>query len=57
MGFSVGGGYQRQDLRLGLSYRLRIWQNPDYALLPMQGSQAEDLSTRISNQLLFYLSF
>jgi hypothetical protein len=57
MGFSVGGGYQRQDLRLGLSYRLRIWQNPDYALLPLQGSPANDLNTRISNQLLFYLSF
>jgi len=56
MGFSVGGGYQKKALQLGVSYRLRIWENPDdkfVADLPPE----EAIATRMSNQLLFFIAF
>ena len=58
MGFSLGGGVHRKDMQLGLSYRLRIWQNPAAGLLSVQDAQEQQqLTTRISNQVLFYLTF
>ena len=58
MGFSLGGGVHRKDVQLGLSYRLRIWQNPAAGLLSVQDAQEQQqLTTRISNQVLFYLTF
>ena len=56
MGFSIGGGYHKKDFQLGLSYRLRIWQNPDDLLL-INSELDEELNKRISNQVLFYLTF
>lgn len=57
IGFGVGGGVHKKDMQLGLSYRLRIWQNPDAELVRLSYTQEEELNTRISNQLLFYLTF
>lgn len=56
MGFSLGGGYHKKDFQLGLSYRLRIWQNPDNALL-IDTELDEEFNDRIANQVLFYLIF
>jgi len=57
MGFSIGGGYHKQDVQLGLAYRLRVWQNPAASLLLDREDLEEEFNTRISNQLLFYLTF
>jgi hypothetical protein len=55
MGFSVGGGYQKNALQLGVSYRLRIWENPEDLLL-MEMTEG-DINKRVSNQLLFFIAF
>jgi len=55
MGFSVGGGYQKNALQLGVSYRLRIWENPDDEF--MVDMDEEEIATRFSNQLLFFIAF
>jgi len=55
MGFSVGGGYQKNALQLGVSYRLRIWENPEDQFL-MELSE-DDIKTRVSNQVLFFIAF
>jgi hypothetical protein len=55
MGFSVGGGYQKNAMQLGVSYRLRIWENPEDLLLTEMA--AGDINTRVSNQLLFFMAF
>jgi hypothetical protein len=55
MGFSVGGGYQKNALQMGVSYRLRIWENPEDQLL--MEMVEEDFDRRVSNQVLFFISF
>ncbi len=54
MGFSLGGGYRKKDIQLGVSYRLRIWDNPEELIL---AEIEQDLNKRMSNQILFVLSF
>jgi hypothetical protein len=55
MGFSVGGGYQKNALQMGVSYRLRIWENSEDPFLVELDE--EDFSTRMSNQVLFFIAF
>jgi len=55
LGFSVGGGINRRDLRLGFAYRFRIWDNPENPFL--SGEKMQELETRVSNQFLFTLVF
>jgi len=55
MGFSLGGGYQKKEVQLGVSYRLRIWDNPDDPFL--MAVSDEDIKTRVSNQVLFFIAF
>jgi hypothetical protein len=55
MGFSVGGGINRRDLRLGFAWRFRIWDNPEQQFLDEQ--EMRELETRVSNQFLFTLMF
>ena len=55
MGFSVGGGINRRDLRLGFAWRFRIWDNPEQQFLDDQ--EMQELETRVSNQFLFTVMF
>jgi hypothetical protein len=55
LGFSVGGGINRKDLRVGFAYRFRIWDNPEDQFLKEKGM--EELQTRVSNQFLFTIVF
>jgi len=55
MGFSLGGGYQKNALQVGVSYRLRIWETPEEGML--MAVAEEDLRTRMSNQVLFFIAF
>jgi hypothetical protein len=55
MGFSVGGGIHRRDLRLGFDWRFRIWDNPEQQFLDEQ--EMRELETRVSNQFLLTLMF
>lgn len=55
LGFSIGGGIQRQGIRLGFAYRLRIWEQPTEQLLAVENE--ENLNNRISNQFLFSVAF
>jgi hypothetical protein len=55
LGFSIGGGINRRDLRLGFAWRFRIWDNPEDQFL--QEQEIQELDTRISNQFLFTLLF
>jgi len=55
MGFSVGGGIHRKDLRLGFAWRFRVWDNPEQQFLDEQ--EMRELETRVSNQFLFTLMF
>jgi hypothetical protein len=55
MGFSVGGGIHRRDLRLGFAWRFRVWDNPEQQFLDEQEMREEE--TRVSNQFLLTLMF
>ena len=55
MGFSIGGGIQRRDLRLGFAWRFRVWDNPEQQFLDEQEMREQE--TRVSNQFLFTLLF
>jgi hypothetical protein len=55
LGFSIGGGVNRRDVRLGLAYRFRIWDNPEDQFFKERDT--EELETRLSNQVLFTLVF
>ena len=55
MGFSVGAGIQRRDLRLGFAWRFRVWDNPEQQFLDEQEMREQE--TRVSNQFLFTLLF
>jgi hypothetical protein len=55
LGFSVGGGVNRRNVRLGFAYRFRIWDNPEDQFFKEQ--DMEELETRLSNQVLFTLVF
>ena len=55
MGFSVGGGIQRRDLRLGFAWRFRVWDNPEQQFLDER--EMRELETRVSNQFLLTLMF
>jgi len=55
MGFGVGGGIHRRDLRLGFAWRFRVWDNPEQHFLDEQEMREEE--TRVSNQFLFTLLF
>ncbi len=55
MGFSVGGGIHRRDLRLGVAWRFRVWDNPEQQFLDEQ--EMRELPTRVSNQFLLTLLF
>ena len=55
LGFSLGGGINQRDFRLGLAYRFRIWENPEN---PFQSEdRMEPFEKRVSNQFLFTLVF
>jgi len=47
----------RQNMRLGLAYRLRLWESPDDNFLIDEEDTQRDFSHTITNQLLFSLSF
>jgi hypothetical protein len=55
LGFSIGGGVNRRDVRLGLAYRFRIWDNPEDQFFKER--DMEELETRLSNQVLFTIVF
>ncbi len=55
LGFSMGGGINRRDFRVGFAYRFRIWDNPDDQFLKQQNM--EELKTKVSNQFLFTVVF
>jgi len=55
MGFTIGGGINRRDLRLGFAWRFRVWDNPEQQFLDEQ--EVHELETRVSNQFLFTLLF
>jgi hypothetical protein len=55
LGFSIGGGINREDFRLGFAWRFRIWDNPEDQFL--KELEMEELETRVSNQFLFTLLF
>ena len=55
LGFSIGGGVNRRDVRLGFAYRFRIWDNPEDQFFKER--DMEELETRLSNQVLFTLVF
>ena len=55
MGFSVGGGIQRRDLRLGVAWRFRVWDNPEQQFLDEQ--EMREVKTKVSNQFLLTLLF
>ena len=58
MGFSIGGGVNGQNIRLGIAYRLRLWERPNNNfLLDEEEDTQRDFSHTIANQLLFSLSF
>jgi len=55
LGFSIGAGVNRRDVRLGLAYRFRIWDNPEDQFFKER--DMEELETRLSNQILFTIVF
>jgi hypothetical protein len=55
LGFSMGGGINRRDFRMGFAYRFRIWDNPEDQFLKEQ--QIKELQTKVSNQFLFTVVF
>ncbi len=55
LGFTIGGGIVKKDLRLGVTYRFRVWNSPEEEAL--QGTRGKDLGTRMANQFLFTLTF
>jgi hypothetical protein len=54
LGFGIGGGLYRKGMRLGLAYRLRVWENPVPALVT---DREAEFTQKLSNQFLFSLSF
>jgi hypothetical protein len=55
MGFSMGAGIHKRDLRLGFAWRFRVWDDPEQRFLDEQ--EMRDVETRVSNQFLFTLLF
>lgn len=55
LGFSMGGGINRRDFRIGFAYRFRIWDNPEDQF--MKEAQMQELETKVSNQFLFTVAF
>lgn len=55
LGFSIGAGINRRDLRLGFAWRFRIWDNPEDQFLKEQ--EMKELDTKVSNQFLITLVF
>ncbi len=55
MGFSMGAGIHKRDLRLGFAWRFRVWDEPEQRFLYEEGMR--EAETRVTNQFLFTLLF
>lgn len=54
LGFTLGTGMYLKGVRLGVAYRMRIWETPDELLLL---EKTTEIPKKITNQLLFQAHF